>query len=65
MSSRSMSSHIMSSRIMTARIMSAHIASAHIVAPLVSLAARLRASFRQSRMRLCRRLAHHGLAAID
>jgi hypothetical protein len=50
---------------MSARTMSAHIASAHIVALLVSLAARLRAAFRQSRMRLCRRVAHHGLAAID
>jgi hypothetical protein len=39
--------------------------SARIVAPLASLVAGLRATFRQSRMRLCRRLAHHGLAAID
>ena len=60
-----MNARNMSARIMTARIMSARIASAHIVALLVSLAARLRASFRQSRMRLCRRVAHHGLAAID
>ena len=39
--------------------------SAHIVALLVSLVVGLRASFRQSRTRLCRRLARHGLAAID
>jgi hypothetical protein len=55
----------MSARIMSARMMSAHITSAHIIARLASLAARLRAAFRQSRMRLCRRVAHHGLAAID
>ena len=46
----------------SARNMSAQ---AQIVALLVSLAAGLRATFRQSRMRLCRRVAHHGLAAID
>ena len=45
--------------------MSARCMSAHVVARLVSLAAGLRAAFRQSRMRLCRRLARHGLAAID
>jgi hypothetical protein len=50
---------------MSARMMSAHITSAHIIARLASLAARLRAAFRQSRMRLCRRVASHGLAAID
>jgi hypothetical protein len=55
----------MSARIMTARIMSARITSAHTVALLAALAARLRATYRQSRMRLCRRVAHHGLAAID
>ena len=49
---------------MRARIMSARIMSAHIVARLASLMAGLRATFRQSRMRLCRRVAHHGLATI-
>jgi hypothetical protein len=44
--------------------MSAHI-SAHIITWLASLAGGLRATFRRSRMRLCRRAAHHGLAAID
>jgi hypothetical protein len=39
--------------------------SARIVARLASLAAGLRATFQQSRMRLCRRVARHGLAAID
>jgi len=48
-----------------ARNMSAYIMPAHIIARLVSLAAELRATFRQSRMRLCRRVARHGLAAID
>jgi hypothetical protein len=43
--------------------MSAGITSAHIVALLASMAG-LRATFRQSRMRFCRRVAHHGLAAI-
>ncbi len=50
---------------MTSRHMSARIMLAHIVALLVSLVAGLRATFRQSRMRLRRRVAHHGLAAID
>jgi hypothetical protein len=45
--------------------MSAGITGAHIVALLASPVAELRATFRQSRMRLCRRVAHHGLAAID
>jgi hypothetical protein len=45
--------------------MSAGIMRAHIVARLVALGAGLRAGFRQSRTRLCRRLARHGLAAID
>jgi hypothetical protein len=49
---------------MSARNMSAGIVSAHIIARLASLVAGLRA-FRRSRMRLCRRVAHHGLAAID
>jgi hypothetical protein len=49
---------------MSAPSMSAHI-SAPIITWLVSLAAGLRAAFRRSRMRLCRRVAHHGLAAID
>jgi RNase P/RNase MRP subunit p30 len=48
---------------MSAHIVSARIMLAHIVALLVSLVAGLRAG--QSRMRLCRRLARHGLAAID
>jgi hypothetical protein len=60
-----MSSGIMGSRIMSARIMSARITRGHIVARLASLAAGLRAAFGQSHMRLCRRLARHGLAAID
>jgi hypothetical protein len=55
----------MNARNMSARIMSTHIMWAQIVALLVSLAAGLRAAFRQSRMRLYRRVAHHGLAAID
>jgi hypothetical protein len=55
----------MSSRHMSAHIMGARIMRAHIVALLVPLVAGLRAAFRQSRMRLCRRLARHGLAAID
>jgi hypothetical protein len=42
--------------------MSAGITGAHIVALLASPVAR--ATFRQSCMRLCRRVAHHGLAAI-
>ena len=50
---------------MSAHIMGARIMRAHIVALLVSLVAGLRAAFGQSRMRLCRRLARHGLAAID
>jgi hypothetical protein len=50
---------------MSAHIVSARIMLAHIVALLVSLVAGLRAAFGQSRMRLCRRLARHGLAAID
>jgi hypothetical protein len=50
---------------MSAHGMGARIAGRHIVALLVSLLAGLRAAFRQSRMRLCRRLARHGLAAID
>jgi hypothetical protein len=45
--------------------MSAPIMRAHIVALLVSLVVGLRATFGQSRMRLCRRQARHGLAAID
>ena len=45
--------------------MSARSMSAHVVVRLVSLVAGLRAAFGQSRMRLCRRLARHGLAAID
>ena len=55
----------MSARNMSARNMSAGIVSAHIIARLAALGAALRANFRQSRMRLCRRVAHHGLAAID
>jgi hypothetical protein len=55
----------MRARMISARNMSAYIMPAHIVARLVSLAAGLRAAFRQSRMRLCRRVARHGLAAID
>ena len=55
----------MSARNMSARNMSAGIVSAHIIARLVALGAALRANFRQSRMRLCRRVARHGLAAID
>jgi hypothetical protein len=50
---------------MKAHTMRAHIARAHVVVRLVSLVAGLRAAFGQSRMRLCRRLARHGLAAID
>ena len=50
---------------MSARIMSARNMSAQIIARLASLVAGLRAAFGQSRMRLCRRLARHGLAAID
>jgi hypothetical protein len=50
---------------MRAQIMSARCTSAHVVARLVSLAAGLRATFRRSRLRLCRRVARHGLAAID
>ena len=50
---------------MSAHIVSARIMSAHIVVRLVSLVAGLRAAFGRSRMRLCRRLARHGLAAID
>ena len=50
---------------MSAHIVSARIMRAHVVALLVSLAAGLRAAFGRSRMRLCRRLARHGLAAID
>ena len=50
---------------MRARIMSAGIVSAQIIARLASLVAGFRATFRQSRMRLRRRVAHHGLAAID
>jgi hypothetical protein len=45
--------------------MTEHVMSAHFIARLASLMAGLRAAFRQSRMRLCRRLARHGLAAID
>jgi len=45
--------------------MRANIASAQIIARLAALAAGLRASFRRSRLRLCRRAAHNGLAAID
>jgi hypothetical protein len=55
----------MTSRNTSSRNMSARAMSAHIVAGLASLVAGLRASFRRSRLRLCRRLAHHGLAAID
>jgi hypothetical protein len=55
----------MRARMINARNMSAHIMRALIVARLVSLAAGLRTTFRQSRMRLCRRVARHGLAAID
>jgi RNase P/RNase MRP subunit p30 len=58
-----MTSCNMTSRHMSAHIVSARIMLAHIVALLVSLVAGLRAG--QSRMRLCRRLARHGLAAID
>ena len=65
MSARNMSSRNMSARAKSGRITSAHIMRAHVVARLVSLAAGLRAAFRQSRTRLCRRLARHGLAAID
>jgi hypothetical protein len=60
-----MTSCNMTSRHMSAHIVSARIMLAHIVALLVSLVAGLRAAFGQSRMRLCRRLARHGLAAID
>ena len=60
-----MTSRNMTSRHMSAHIVSARIMLAHIVALLVSLVAGLRAAFGQSRMRLCRRLARHGLAAID
>jgi hypothetical protein len=55
----------MSARNMSAHIVNARLMSSHIVALLVPLVAGLRAAFRQSRMRLCRRLARHGLAAID
>ena len=57
-----MSANNMSSRNVSSRNMSAGITSAHIVALLASPVAR--ATFRQSRMRLCRRVAHHGLTAI-
>jgi hypothetical protein len=60
MSSRHMRAHTMNTHVMSARSMSAH-----VVVRLVSLAAGLRATFRRSRMRLCRRAARHGLAAID
>jgi hypothetical protein len=50
---------------MSARTMSAPVMRAHFIARLASLVAGLRVSFRQSRLRLCRRLARHGLAAID
>jgi hypothetical protein len=56
-----MSSRTMTAGANSARITRAHIMRAHVVARLVSLAAGLRATFRQSRTRLCRRLAHHGL----
>jgi hypothetical protein len=49
----------------SAHIVNARIMSGHIVVLLVSLAAGLRAAFGRSRMRLCRCLARHGLAAID
>ena len=61
MSARNMSSRTMTAGANSARITRAHIMRAHVVARLVSLAAGLRAAFRQSRTRLCRRLAHHGL----
>jgi hypothetical protein len=65
MTLRHMSSRHMSARNMSAHIVNARLMSSHIVALLVPLVAGLRAAFRQSRMRLCRRLARHGLAAID
>jgi len=45
--------------------MSARVMRAQVVALLVSVVAGLGAAFRQSRTRLCRRLARHGLAAIE
>jgi hypothetical protein len=65
MTLRHMSLRHMSLRHMSAHGMGARITGVHILALLVSLRAGLRAAFRQSRMRLCRRLARHGLAAID
>jgi hypothetical protein len=60
-----MKAHTMRAHTTRAHIASAHIMSAHVVVRLVSLVAGLRATFRRSRMRLCRRVARHGLAAID
>ena len=65
MTSRNMKAHTMRAHIARAHIMGARSMSAHVVVRLVSLVAGLRAAFGQSRMRLCRRLARHGLAAID
>jgi hypothetical protein len=53
-----MSANNMSSRNVSSRNMSAGITGAHIVALLASPVARATC------MRLCRRVAHHGLAAI-
>jgi hypothetical protein len=65
MTLRHKTSRLMSLRHMSAHIVSARIMRAHIAARLVSLVAGLRVAFGQSRTRLCRRLARHGLAAID
>jgi hypothetical protein len=65
MTLRNMSSRHVSARIVSAHVMRTRIVSAHVVTRLVPLVAGLRAAFRRSRMRLCRRVARHGLAAID
>jgi hypothetical protein len=60
-----MSSRHMSARVMSAHVMNTRSVGAHVVARLGSLVAGLRATFRRSRMRLCRRVGRDGLAAID
>ena len=60
-----MSARHISTRHMSAHLVSVRVMRAHVVGLLVSVVAGLGAAFRQSRTRLCRRLARHGLAAID
>ena len=65
MNLRITSTRIVHARSMSERVVSAHIMSARIFGRLASLAAGLQAAFQRSRLRLCRRVGRHGLAAID